>query len=197
MLEPNSVVSEEYGACHSRNGEVIAGVRIEVGGRKVTDTLFGNRFNDCVVRLKSGSWTSTILRECKFEDCLIWPARMISSGTWNADFLGCKFKGRWSTRIDGRFEDCDLSEAKIDYLALISSAGTGTIWPAFPHVVLQQIHEHYLEWRETPVLKDLSKAYIGPRVRAAMVIMDLSRYFDDPKLAWEQLKDKPWAFRAD
>lgn len=178
--------------------EEFAGVRIEIGRRPIADTLRECRFRDCVLRLQ-GSLGRTVvyLDRCVFEDCLIWPARRISLGTWKADFVGCKFKGRWSFRVDGRFDDCDLRDATIERLELMQSTGPDCQWPAFPHVIIRNIAENHADWANNPILNERRIVYGPARIQPQTLVLNLQKLFDDPDVAWEQLSAMPWASRVD
>ncbi|MDJ0909290.1 MAG: hypothetical protein QNI99_08845 [Woeseiaceae bacterium] len=203
VLEPNKSTLQPDGSGRDDRyfeiwDEEISGMRVEVGGREVADFLTGCRFKDCVIRMQGPlGRMKTYLKDCVFEDCLMWPARRLSMGTWPADFIGCKFKGRWSFRVGGRFEDCDLREANIERLELMQSTGPGCQWPSFPHVIIRDIAKHYSDWASTPILKDYGLVYGPAHVQPKTLVLDLQQGFDDPELAWEQLSEKPWASRAD
>ncbi len=202
ILEPNKSGRGWRGKGDVRYFQIwdqdISGMRVEVGGREIADSLRERRLNDCIMRLRGPLGRTTIyLDECAFHDCLLWPERRISLATWKADFIGCKFKGRWSARIDGRFENCDLSETKIEHFGLMQSTGPGCQWPPFPHVIVRDIAKHHADWNSTPVIKEHRITYGPAHMQPKTLVFNLQEAFDDPDLAWQQLSNKPWASRVD
>jgi uncharacterized protein YjbI with pentapeptide repeats len=180
---------------HNRVHEEINGVKVEVRGGKGAPRFVGSSFSDCEIRLhSSGNVTPVSFRKCSFEDCLIWPAKKHTFATWDANFAGCQFKGKYEGRFSGNLTNCDLRSATLLSTQFLATDDGTNQWPAFPHIVIKDIETNIADWRATPATAEISVADVGPRITAPIIVLYLPHLVDDPELLWSSVREKNYVF---
>lgn len=180
---------------HNRVHEAINGVKIEVKAGKGAHRFTGSRISDCELRLlRAGSATPVSFGKCTFENCLIWPAKTHTFATWDATFTGCQFKGKYEGRFSGRLKSCDLTNTTLLCAQFLARDDRSNLWPAFPHIIIQDIERNFEDWRATPATAAISVADVGPRTKAPVIVLYLPHLVDDPELFWSGVRDKSYVF---
>lgn len=174
---------------HDRMDEHIVGKHIEIGTGEACDQLRGATLEDCEVRLRCpGRFTQVATAKCTFVRCVVWAHQIQKVPSWNAEFYGCVFKGRYDARFSGIVEDCDFSQSNLDSALFLQDTGLGnTCWPAWPHIIIDDPKNNYEEWKRIRKPKKLSR-YVW-KLRGIATVVNLKTTVNDPDEVWETLKD--------
>ena len=191
LLEPNDPST----GSHNRRDEEIEGLKIEIGAGDVCDRLFGCTFRDCEIRLKSsGRLTAVATNELRFDSCLIWASKKQIIPTWDAEFAGCYFKGKFETRFARTVVDTHFTKATLDSAVFHQVEPLGAIaWPLWPHIIVDQPRENFDQWAEISKPKSLTN--LLRRTSGICTAIFLPAYLDDPDEFWDSVHDVPFIHR--
>ena len=185
VLEVNDL---QFGV-HKRQGEHIVGKKVEIGTGEFCDSFHGATFEDCEIRIRcSGRCTVTATSNCSFIRCTVWAHKIQRIPTWNASFHGCAFKGKYETRFSGTVEDCDFTQSTLNSVVFLQESGLGnTLWPDWPHIIIDDVRSNYEEWKGIPKPKNLGRFLFKLRGIAAVINLEMAA--ENPEEVWKALRD--------
>ena len=187
-LSPND---DRFGT-HNRRDEMIVGKKVEIGAGQVCDQFFGCSFQDCEIRLcAAGRLVGVATSGQVFQDCHIWASNQQSIPTWAAAFERCYFQGGYETRFAGPIIDCDFSGATLKSAAFLQSDSLGaTVWPKWPHVLIDSPTRNYPDWSQVPKPEEFNR-FLIPKAAIA-VVFNLADAVADPEAFWEIIRCKEY-----
>ena len=190
ILAPNNI---QYNS-HKRHNEKIFNKEVEVGKGLMADSFLGSHFVDCVMRLRgAASITLHSTMDCTFENCLIWASRKHASGTWQAHFNNCSFRGHFELRFAHKLINCDFSKAKLSYVEFQSNFDMeGLAGIHFPHIAILNIKENFLDWDKITKPKDYKDLVWVSKKQRGMVVINLELCTKEPQKMWDSIKELPF-----
>lgn len=133
--------------------------------------------------------TSVATLKCDFEDCLIWPRKKQIIPSWEADFSGCLFKGKFEVRFDGIVQNCDFRRSVLNYAKFHQEESLGEVfWPEWPHIVVDSPKSNYAVWKELAFPQEFNRLLV--RAKGIAAVINLSDAVEDPQAMWDIIKDQ-------
>ncbi|WPJ95396.1 hypothetical protein SH580_18410 [Coraliomargarita algicola] len=163
---------------HRYYDEKISGCEIDLKVDKSAHVFQGCEIKDCVILLNcNNAVAQSVLSSNKWINCHFRPKKEMSLPTIEADFVECRFSGKWSLRFDGTVDACDFTEANLIFAAFYKT---------------DRIQENRIKGESTFVIEDLKTNYkkikeklsgktrfgIHIRPEMSMIVFDIEKQKD-------------------